>query len=228
MELGELAHERHAPCRKDLGHVGQGLGHATGTLVADDGARHQGKLPKARHLGGLAPGQEALEEEVLARQAGGNERAGHGRGAGDDLHGKALVQGGVHQALARVGDARHACVGDKRHALPRPQAVQHCGDALLDDVLVAALQVRVEAKGGHELARDAGVLAQHDVGRVQRGDHARRGVLQVSDGRAHHGEHAGHQTIIPRSKVAIATRASQPGSRPEVFQVLKNQAGAFS
>ena len=71
-------------------------------------------------------------------------------------------------------------------------------------------------------------LAEHDVGLAERAPHARRGVLEVADGGADDAEQAGHQTIIPRSKVASATRASQAASMPEVFQVLKNHAGHFS
>ena len=88
----------------------------------------------------------------------------------------------------------------------------------------------MEVEGGEQLARHAGVLAQDDVGATERLDHAGRRVPQVADGRADDGKKPAHgtlrhQTIIPRSKLESATRASQLVSSPDVFQVLKNHAG---
>ena len=147
MQLGELAHQGHATARHDLGHARERRRNAVRRLVADDRARHQRQLAEPRDLRGVPARQEALKEEVLARKAGGDHGAGHGRGPRHHLHGKPRVKGGVHQALAGIAHARHPRVGDKRHALPRLDALERRGHPRRNHVLVASDEGNVQAKG---------------------------------------------------------------------------------
>ena len=165
---------------------------------------------------------------MLTRQARRHERTGDRTRPRNHLNAHAGVECGVNEPLAGVAHARHARIGDKGNALPRRKAPEHLLDLLGHDVLVTALQANVQAKRAHETTRHAGVLAEHHVGLAEHPPNARRRVLEVADRRANNAEQALHQTISARSKVASATRASQAASLPDVFQVLKNQAGHFS
>ena len=112
--------------------------------------------------------------------------------------------------------------------LPRLDALQHRGHPRRNHVLVAADERNVQVKGREEPRRYARVLAENNVRLAKRAPYARRGVLEVADGRAHHRENACHEQMSPRSKEESATRASQLESLPVVFQVWKNHAGSFS
>ena len=162
---------------------------------------------------------------MLARKPARHQGARDGGGPRDDLDLKPCVERRVHELLAGVAHPGHAGVRDERDALPRLEALEHRGHAGSDHILVAALKPRAQLESRQQLARDAGILAQHDVGAAEHVDHARGRVLQVAYGRTDDGEQARHQTIIPRSKLESATRASQLVRSPEVFQVLKNHAG---
>ena len=83
----------------------------------------------------------------------------------------------------------------------------------------------MDAKHSEELPCDARILAEDGISALKGLPDTRRDVLEVADGRPHHGEHACHQSRSLLSKLESAIRASQFGSLPDVFQVWKNQAG---
>ena len=68
--------------------------------------------------------QEALEQEPVGRQAGGDQRRQRRRGARDRVDGAALGRRLAHQLEAGIGDRGRAGVADQRHRSPAAQPGQ--------------------------------------------------------------------------------------------------------
>ena len=119
-------------------------------LVHHKGTRHGRQRTQALQLGLVPAREEPLEEEVLHGKPRGHERTGDGTRTGDDLHAQARIERGIHQALSRIGDARHARVGHEGHALPGRDAPERGRDAGGQGVLVRTLQRHANAKVGQQ------------------------------------------------------------------------------
>jgi len=106
-------------------------------LVEDERAGHYGKALQTAHAVAVLSAQKALEEKMLAGNAGRNERRDASRGPGDNFDGHIGLTRCLDQRLAGVGHTRHAGVRGKGEGLPRQQAVDQAGGATGDHILVA-------------------------------------------------------------------------------------------
>ena len=68
--------------------------------------------------------EKASEEKFGGGQAAADQCRDRSRRAGDDFVGDAGPADFMEQALARVADQRHACIGDDGHTAPFPQLRQ--------------------------------------------------------------------------------------------------------
>ena len=106
-------------------------------LVEDERAGHHGKALKTAHTIAMFATQKALEEEMLAGNAGRHERRDACGRPGDDFDGDIGIACRLNQRLAGVRHARHASIRGKGKSLPRQQAVDQTGGAACNHVLVA-------------------------------------------------------------------------------------------
>ena len=137
VQLGELAADGNLALGKYLGHGLERRHDAMWRLVEDECAGHHGKTLQAAHAITMFAAQKALEEKMLAGNAGRNERRDARRRSGDNLDGHIGLARRLDQSLAGVGHARHAGIRGKGKGLPRQQAVDQAGRATCDHVLVA-------------------------------------------------------------------------------------------
>ena len=106
-------------------------------LVEDECAGHHGKTLQSAHAVAVLATQKAFEEEMLAGNAGRNERRDASRRPGNNFDGHIGLTRRLDQRLAGIGHARHAGVRGKGEGLPRQQAVDQAGGAAGDHILVA-------------------------------------------------------------------------------------------
>ena len=92
-------------------------------LVEDERAGHHGKALQTAHTVAVLSAQKALEEKMLAGNAGRNERRDASRGPGNNFYGHIGLTCRLDQRLAGIGHARHAGVRGKGEGLPRQQTV---------------------------------------------------------------------------------------------------------
>ena len=88
-------------------------------------------------------------------------------GPGDDGHRQAGVEGGAHQAGARVADQRHPGVADQGDARPGLHAPHDVGAAAGLVVPVEGDHRHVRAGVPQQRGRAPGVLARDQVGLAQ-------------------------------------------------------------
>lgn len=106
-------------------------------LVEDERAGHHGKALQTAHAVTVLAAQKALEEKLLAGNAGRNERRDASRGPGDNFDGHIGLARCLDQRLAGIGHTRHAGVRGKGEGFPRQQTVDQAGSAAGDHILVA-------------------------------------------------------------------------------------------
>src|SRR5690606_32519398 len=215
-------------------------------LEEHHGARlggHGGQRPCA--VAGLA-GQEALESEPVGRQAGEGERREDGTGPRRGGDPQPALDRTLDDAVAGVGDRRHARVRDDHHrAAARHDVEQLVGTGRLVVLVVARdAAAHLDAEPGGERVQAPGVLRRDDVGTGQQADQAGRGVLGVADrgggqdegsgfgrwpgGRGRVGHEAQGPTLYagPVSQQPDATGAPPPGGQPEEQQGVPGTYGA--
>ena len=81
--------------------------------------------------------QKALEEKMLAGNAGRNECRDASRGSGNNFDRHIGLTCCLDQRLAGIGHTRHAGIRGKSEGLPCQQAVDQAGGAARDHILVA-------------------------------------------------------------------------------------------
>ena len=136
MQLGEFAADGNLTLGKDLGHGRERRHDAMWRLVEDERAGHHGKALQTAHAVAVLSAQKALEEKMLAGNAGRDERRDASRGTGNNFDGHIGLTRRFDQRLAGIGHTRHAGVRGKGEGLPRQQAVDQAGCAAGDHVLV--------------------------------------------------------------------------------------------
>src|SRR3954469_9889377 len=191
VDPGQLAAGGGLAVRREGGEGGEGLADPAGALE-----RHHrlGRAQDPLHLP-RPPRQEALEAPLVGRQAGGDQRHRHHRGAGQDRHLERAVDAAADQLEAGVGDRRHPRVGDERDDVPaldplrqlqRPRGFVALVEG--DEAGMGADPQAVEQGSGL-----AGVLAGDVVGVDERVAHPHRDVVEVADRRRADDEATGHQ-----------------------------------
>ena len=136
VQLGEFAADGNLTLGKDLGHGLERRHDAMWRLVEDECAGHHGKALQSAHAVAVLATQKALEEEMLAGNAGRDERRDASRGTGNNFDGHIGLTRCFDQRLAGIGHTRHAGVRGKGEGLPRQQAVDQASCAAGDHVLV--------------------------------------------------------------------------------------------
>ena len=130
----------------------------------------------------LAARQEAEELVPPAGEAGCDERRLDRGRPGQHGHRDARIERRPHDSRPRIGDARHAGIGDERDPLPRLEPRQELRRAGRLVVLVVGEEPRLDAVPLEEPARVSCVFAEDDVGSTQLGEQAQRHVVEVPDG----------------------------------------------
>ena len=119
----------------------------------------------------------------------GDQRAG----AGHRLDAQAGRNGGLHDAFARIADARTARVRDQRDFFAAPQAF----DDFLAALRLVELEIAQQRLGNSEMLQQLSgvprVLGRHHVALLERAQRAQRDVLQVADRRGDQVKRAGRQ-----------------------------------
>ena len=110
MQLGELATDGNLTLGKNLGHGFECRHDAMWRLVEDERAGHHGKALQTAHAVTVLSAQKALEEKMLAGNAGRNKRRDASRGAGNNLDRHIRLARRLNQSLAGIRHTRHTGV----------------------------------------------------------------------------------------------------------------------
>ena len=137
VQRGEFAADGNLTLGKDLCHGLERRHDAMWRLVEDERTGHHGKALQPTHTVTMFATQKALEEKMLAGNAGRNERRDASRGPGDNFDGHIGLTCCLDQRLTGIGHARHAGVRGKSEGLPCQQTVDQAGGAADDHILVA-------------------------------------------------------------------------------------------
>jgi hypothetical protein len=119
----------------------------------------------------------------MRRQAGQGQRQQRRIGAGKGRDRQAFGEGGAHQAVAGVRHQGGARVRHQGHPSPLSQHGENAADAAVLVVVVQGGEAGCDAIGGKQARGDAGILAQHEVRRLQRRDRPDCHVTEVADRR---------------------------------------------
>ena len=111
---------------------------------------------------------------------------------------QATLAGQTYEAETGIADHRHAGVGNEGHDFPRGDAIGELLRLRFLGVVVKAIGRSRNPEVCQELARVPRVLAQDQVGRLQRLDRARRKVAEVAERRSDDEELAGHGLRVYR------------------------------
>src|SRR4029453_160533 len=157
------------------------------------GTRCEPLAPLAR-----AAREEALEHPSVGRQTRDHE-CGRDRRRGRDPRDLAPRIGGRPQeAEPRVGDGRHARIGDERDPLATAQAVEQLVDALSLVALEQGEHPHLDPDVLEQAPRPARVLGRHEIDGGERLACAVGEIGEVADRRAHHIEVSAHVSMVPR------------------------------
>src|SRR5436190_9912413 len=137
--------------------------------------------------------REAEEREGEWREAAGGEREDARERTGNRLDAQAALARDTNDAITGIGDHRHARVADQCQRLAALDAIDEARRFFIFVVLVIAVGRTIDAEVREQLPRVPRVLAQNQIGRLQRIDRARRHVRQIAEGRADDEEFAGHR-----------------------------------
>ncbi len=170
-------------------------------------------LPQRRQLR-LAARQEADEAVLLRDEPGGDERGLDGGRPRQHGHVDARRERRAHKPRPGVGHARQARVGDERHSLAPLEPRQKLSGPPCLVVLVIREEPGLDPVALEQDARVARVLAQHDVGGRELGQHSKGDVLEVPDRRRADRER--HQLPSPNeTRPEPGTGRVREGHRPE-------------
>src|SRR5262249_53095551 len=127
--------------------------------------------------------------------------------------------GARHEPPARVVDPGQAGVAHERHPLPRTQPRQHLRlPRRLVVAVIAEQRPSADPVTAEQSRRVPRVLAQHDVGLRELGEHAQRDVVQVPDRRRADGE---RHAEASRSSYAISPAPIVPASAPSSASTMR-------
>jgi hypothetical protein len=183
VELGDFAGQARRAIAENFNGVGDAFLHAVGRFVKNDGAVLDAKAFEGAVAFAGARGEEADEEELLVGQAGGGERREERGGAGDGNHRDFVAKAESDQAVAGIGNQRHARVADESDFRALLESDEKFRRARHLVVLVIAHERLRDFVVSQELLRVAGVFAGNLVGFAQDAQGAQGDVLEIADGR---------------------------------------------
>ncbi len=220
----ELAGRRRPPIgAAGGGEVGQGAGEPVGRLVEHDRAR-LARRPRASRAVRPEPlrGRNPSKTKRPVGSPLATSAVTAADGPGHDLDDVAGVDGGPHQPLAGIGDARHAGVGDHGDPLAPRQPVEHAGDRARPRCGRSPRRAARRATPAccEQPSGAPGVLAADGVGGRERLDGARRQVAEVADRGAH--QHERHRSVLP---LEAGRRRRGPTGRSAPASASSTRAG---
>lgn len=143
--------------------------------------------------------KESAEEKPVARKARSDEGREDGGGARQNRDGQAALDAGLDEAVAGIGNARHAGIGDQGD-------MGTLGDAVGEFPAAGGFIVAVEADEGffdaevlEKQSAVAGILGGDEIGGLESFNRAEGYVLTVADGGwndAQHGERGGITSLL--------------------------------
>ena len=208
VQLGELARDDDATGAKRAGEVRERLLHAVRRFIEDD-AEARARRGFDEVVAGLARARdEAQKREARRVDARAHQRRRQRRGPGKHLHGAARGHHVLDELAARIGHRRCTGVAHEADALAFGQRGDDEGGALPFVVGVTRHQARMGADAVQQRLAVPGVLAQHEVGALQRVRGARREVGEVADRRAHHAELARRSRVVAHGLTPRASNAA--------------------
>jgi putative FmdB family regulatory protein len=184
VELGDFAGDAGAAIAQHFAGVGNAFRDAMRGLVENDGA-----IFDAQSFEGAAPfaatrGQKANKQKFFIGQAAGGKGGEKGRWSGHGHNGNVVPQAKRDEAMARVGNERHAGVtheGDFRALFERDEQLRRTCEFI---VLVVADKGLANFVVVEKLLRVARVFAGDLVDFLQDAQSPQRYVFQVADGSA--------------------------------------------
>src|SRR5271167_4358230 len=184
MELGDFAGDAGGTVAENFAGVGDTLGDPVWGFVKNDGAILDAQALEGAAAFAAAIGKKTNEEEFFVRQSAGGKRCKkRGRsGNRDDRNMMAEAEG--DQAMAGIGNQRHARVADERDFRALFERDEQLGRARQLVVLVVADERLAHFVVSEELLRMACVFAGDLVDFFKYTQGAKGDVFQIADGRA--------------------------------------------
>ena len=179
--LGEFARNCSLPSPVDYREIDQCFGDPVRRLKKHQRGRHMLEFARAATAFTGFIGQEPLEKEAIARQAGEHQPHQHRRSPRRRRELVASLDDGLDELVAGVGDQRRACVGNQRQCLPLAQLRQDQRTHLAGIVLVVGHDRRRDAVMREENLGHTLVLSEDQICRRQRGKRPQRDITEVAD-----------------------------------------------
>jgi hypothetical protein len=184
VELGDFAGEAGRAIAENFNGVGDAFLHAVGRFVKNDGAILDAEAFESAMAFAGARGEEADEEELFIGQAGRGERREERGGAGYGNNRNLVAKAESDQAVAGVGDQRHARIADQSDFRALLESDEKFRRARHLVVLVIAHKRLRDFVVIQELLRVAGVFAGDLAGFAQDAQGAQGDVFKIADGRS--------------------------------------------
>jgi putative FmdB family regulatory protein len=208
VELGDFAGQARGTVAENFAGIGDGFGDTVGRFIEDEGAVLDAQaFERAASL--PAAGRKKTDEEKLfvrqARSGKGSEQRGW---AGDRYDGNVVAEAESDQAMAWIGDERHAGVADESDFRALFQREHQFGRAGQFVVFVVADQRLVNVVVGEELLGVARILARDLVHFLEDAQGAKRDVLEIADRRSDEIQAAGRGFRIRRGSLRVHAQES--------------------
>jgi len=183
VKFGDFAGEAGRAVAENFNGVGDAFLHAVRRFVKNDGAILDAKAFERAVAFAGARGEESDEEKLFVGKAGSGERREQRGGAGDGNDGNFVAKTKSDEAVAGVGDQRHARVADERNFRPLLESDKEFRRAGHLVVFVIADERLRDFVVVQELLRVARVFAGDLVGLAQDAQSAQGDVFEIADGR---------------------------------------------
>ena len=192
VQLGEFSGDHRRAVAKNRQCVFERAHDAVRRLIEDQ--RRGFVLERLEGFEPLCPlgGQKTAEAKGFGRQARGGEcgldRDGTGQRNDIDSGGDGLL----YDSKSRIGNTRHACVGDNRDRLASPGAVDKLAGAFGLVVFVITHERLLDFEVLEKLARMPGVLTGDHIRLAKRSQRSQSNILKVAKRRRHKADFSSH------------------------------------
>jgi len=184
VEFGDFSRDAGSAVAENFAGVGDTLGDAVRGFVKNDGAILDAQALEGATAFPTAIGEKADEKEFFVRQAAGGERRKKRGRSGDGDHGDMMAEAKSDEAMAGIGNQRHAGVADESDFRALFERDEQFGGARQLVVFVVADERLANFVVSEELLRVACVFAGDLVDLFEDAQGAERDVFQIADGRA--------------------------------------------
>ena len=190
VEFSDFAGQAGRAISKNGQGIGDRIGDAMRRFVEDDGALFNAQMLKGATALATARGKKSYKKKFLIGQTGGG-KSGKQRGRARDRHDRDVVANGESdEAMAGVGDERHACIADERDGRAVFHGQDEFGSAGDLVVFVVADQRLADVVMIQELQGVASIFAGDLIHFFQDAQGAEGDVLQIADWRRYQVEAA--------------------------------------